>query len=709
MRYKSRCEVSGRNILSAILCATGLLSVLFAAPVLAEEKEPEQKVVREDRSYATFETQELIVTAQKQEENIQDVPVSVSVLNQGVIEDANIQSVPDIADFIPNLFIPQHGATGLNVPTMRGISAPSEAGQVSTGLFVDGAPILAPNGFSAGFMDIERIEVLRGPQGTLYGNGAEVGVINIISRRPDNDFRGRISSQVGSWLSSEADDLVARTSLFLSGPVIQDKLFFGLSGQFDHKAGYIKNINTGETENARQNWFGKVNLLWNPVDKLDVSLIVSRSKSDDDAQQLTLSEMGFNAFGLSNPGYRKSASELPEMYTDNIDDLQTLKIDYALTDALTLTSVTANWHSNSDFLMDFDYNPDIVMHNVGDYNFRRFSEELRLSFAKGRLKWLVGLYYDSDELETVRATDSMYPMIQDRNSQMTDGETYAVFGNLTYPLTEKLSITGGLRYEKTEKDFENRYTGVRDNESWDDIAPKISLDYAVTSEIMTYVSIAKGYRTGSFNEAAVSPEYRSYDPEKLWSYEVGAKTALLNNTLTCNVALFYMDISDMQVAEALPTGFSFLTNAAEASSAGVELEMNWRPVQGLTLMAGFGYLDMEFDEFSDAQGDYEGNKNPWAPEYTFNLGVQYRHQTGWYARVGVIGYGETFFDKANMYSMDSYQLVNAKIGYEWDDIDVYLYGKNIFDEKYDFENVFGGVADIYNNPGEVGLQVAYRL
>jgi len=314
---------------------------------------------------------------------------------------------------------------------------------------------------------------------------------------------------------------VARTSLDLSGPIVRDRFFFGLSGQFEHQDGFIKNISTGDTENDRQNWFGKANLIWSPGDKLDVSLIVSRFETSDDTQQFTLSEAGFNAFGLPNPGYRKSTSELPGMHSDNIDDLQTLKVDYAFTDTLTLTSVTAHWHSNRDFLIDFDYTPYTVMHNVGDYHFRRLSQELHLNFAKGGLKWIAGLYYDVNEYETLRATHSIYPPMQARNSQLTDGNTYAVFANLTYPLTEKLSISGGLRYENTETDFENRYTGVKDNESWDDIAPKISVDYRISPEMMTYATVAKGYRSGGYNESEIAPEYRSYDSEELWSYEIG--------------------------------------------------------------------------------------------------------------------------------------------------------------------------------------------
>ncbi|WP_321414445.1 TonB-dependent receptor [uncultured Desulfobacter sp.] len=168
-------------------------------------------------------------------------------------------------------------------------------------------------------------------------------------------------------------------------------------------------------------------------------------------------------------------------------------------------------------------------------------------------------------------------------------------------------------------------------------------------------------------------------------------------------------IDDMQVAETLPGGHTINTNAAKATGQGVEIELTARLTKALTLVGGFGYTDIKFDSFSDAQGDYEGNKNPWAPEYTFNIGAQYRHEAGFFARVDLVGYGKMYFDKANNYSSDPYELVNAKIGYETDRFDIYFYGKNIFDKKYDTRRAYDGFLDFYSPPGEVGLQAILRF
>ncbi len=170
-----------------------------------------------------------------------------------------------------------------------------------------------------------------------------------------------------------------------------------------------------------------------------------------------------------------------------------------------------------------------------------------------------------------------------------------------------------------------------------------------------------------------------------------------------------MDISDMQVSEAVNYVEGYTTNAAEATSTGFELEITAKVFEGLTLMAGFGYTDIEFDSFQDALGNYEGNKAPYAPDYTFNLGAQYRHRSGFYARADMAGYGKMYFDKGNMFSRDSYEVVNARIGYEAENYDIYLYAENLFDEEYDSEGHYGGYYTIYSEPKEIGLQLVYRF
>lgn len=237
----------------------------------AESTAQEKEVSQKEKLRKEYELETMTVTAQKQEENVQEVPVSITVFSEQDIEDKKIESVREIADFVPNFMIFDTGGPMLNQPTMRGISAPFMAFSTSTGLYVDGVPILSSAGFEEGILDIERIEVLRGPQGALYGKNTQTGVINIISRQPDNEFRGRVSAEGG-------EDKKGQFSLNLSGPIQKDRLFLGIAGQYYQKDGFIENTITGDTVDDKKYWFGRAHLRWTPVDDLDVSLIASHLK-----------------------------------------------------------------------------------------------------------------------------------------------------------------------------------------------------------------------------------------------------------------------------------------------------------------------------------------------------------------------------------------------------------------------------------------------
>jgi len=656
----------------------------------------------------------ITVTAEKQAQNVQDVPVSITVMDSLDIEDKKIESVPDLIDFVPNMagFSDQWGVS--NMISLRGVSAPFVLKDASAvGMYVDGVPTLGNFGLEEGIVDVERIEVLRGPQGTLYGKNTQVGAINIITRQPGNEFKARISVDAGQWLSSGSDDtLTGGASLSAAGPIIQDKLFFGLAGQYKHKDGFMYNSFTGDAEYDRDNYFGRAKLQWSPVAKLDISFLLSYLCLDEDGNMnMNLGGNGAAMFGVPTPSRGRLSADL-DSWQETESQTQSLKVSYALTGDRTLTSVTSRKKTNLNLAFDLDMTPAHIMHayykdpgNVSE----KISQELRLDSASDRLNWLVGCYYDTDDMETRYMQTSMIPsMVFDFDFQMA-GEAYAVFGQAGYFFTEKFKLIGGVRYEYQDFEMERRLPlAGKVEDSWERISPKIAVEYHAAPDMLVYADVSEGYRAGGFNGLSTDPQYYSFDDESLLSYELGMKSLLMNRRLMVNAALFYMDISDMQVTELIDLNTCYITNAAKATSYGLELELTARVTDSLTLMGGFGYTHIAFDEFSDAGGDYEGNKNPYAPEYTFNVGAQYRNGKGCYARIDFIGYGEMYIDKANTYSRDPYQIVNAKIGYETDCFDIYLYGKNILDEAYDFPHS-NGVYVLNSSPGETGLQIVGRF
>jgi iron complex outermembrane receptor protein len=350
-----------------------------------------------------------------------------------------------------------------------------------------------------------------------------------------------------------------------------------------------------------------------------------------------------------------------------------------------------------------------LWHNYKDNEYLKIAQEVRLDSSSDRLKWLLGFYYDNDNNDVHLQQDSIIPSRAYTTDREFNGDAYAVFGQVGYFFTERLRVVGGLRYGVQDQEYKNHVANTKYDDSWSDLSPKLALEYYFTPDIMAYISASKGYRSGGFNTVATDPQYRSYDEEELWSYEIGAKSAFLDNRIILNGAVYYMEIDDMQVYQADSPTMSYLTNATKATAIGVEGELRVKVTDELTTMAGFGYNHIEFEKYSDALGDYKDNKAPFAPEYTFNIGAQYRHGSGFYSRVDLIGYGEMFLDRANEYSRDPYEIVNLKIGYETEHCDIYLYGKNIFDEEYNSEGYYDGFYTLYSEPGEVGLQVVGRF
>ena len=587
--------------------------------------------IADNEQSETLSLDTITVTANKQEENIQEVPMAITVFDEFTIEDKNITSVRDLADYVPNLILTNQGTSTYARPAMRGILA--ELGSdVSTALFIDGVPVLSGSGYGDPLQDIERIEVLRGPQGTLYGKNAVAGVINIITRQPDNDFRGKVSVDVGENDKKEV-------ALNLSGPIFQDKFFFGLSGQYYDKDGWITNGYTGDKANGQEYWYGKGKLRWTPVDDLDISLTFSQQKYDLDGYNQGLSEAGAASMGLTASGDRKVYSGSDDLYDESTISSQALKVSYKFNDTLNVTSITTHRLFETVQDIDFDYNPVEGLEATADNEEDKISQELRLASTTEKMSWVAGIYYDKDD----KISDQTYGSWAIKRD--LGGEAYALFGQLRYALTPKIGMTGGLRYETQDKDMQDHATGNSFDDSWDDIAPKFSVDYAITEQVMGYATVAKGFRSGGFNAMSNDSAYNSYDSEELWSYEIGAKSQLLENRLIVNGALFYMDIDSMQVNESFSDGRIFITNAGTAVSYGAELEIIAKITQQFTMTANAGYTKVEFDEYQDAAGDYSNNKVPNVPEYTFAIGGQYRTGNGFYAGVDLVGVGKNVFRK----------------------------------------------------------------
>jgi len=688
------------GVVTAIF-AVVLISIFFSAPFAAAQEKLKQDTAKKEENRKEYEIGTMTVTAEKREEDIQDIPVSISALSDIEIEDAGIVDIEDLIYQIPNLHMVK---TGSHNPYgslfIRGLSTVINS---TVGFYVD--DVYYSGGSDTELFDVERIEVLRGPQGTLYGRNAEAGVINIVSKKPGNQWEGKASVSYGNFNTQNYN-------AGIGGPLFQNKLFFRVSGKYLRSNGYFDNKFNGNDEcDDRDNFNNRTLLRWTPTDAWDITLSTEFQKyRDGNACFAPLEDVRHNPHDVN----------LDLEGSDDQDaNGQALRVAYE-NEWFTLTSITSLRDWESEMNIDIDFSPIDYMRlkffNASD----TFGQEIRLASAKGSapLQWLAGIYFFDEKIDAKNTYDYRQgypawglPPFQDYQDSVTDTQGYAFFGQTTYTLFEKLDLTAGLRYDHETKDFE--FDGhfdqdlsmfgmlpktVKADEDYDSWLPKFAVDYSLTPHLMPYASVARGYTAGGFNTASPAVAGTSYDPEYSWNYEVGIKSAWLDRRLIFNLTAFYIDWQDQQVLQQLgPTQFA-VKNAAESTSKGFEVELKARPATGLDFSAGFGYTNVEFDDYKDSifdldptsptygqkigDVDYSGKQNMFVPEYTYNLAALYRHMSGFLGRIELLGIGDSYYDLANTVKEDAYELVNARIGYEREHFEIYLWAKNLLDEGY---------------------------
>lgn len=645
---------------------------------------------------------DLTVTAQKVEENMQKVPISLTVFDEFDLEDKNIKSVKDIAYYTPNLLLFDSGGFGGLAPTIRGISTDPQLSSSSVSIYIDGIPFSSSTANDMLLTNVQRVEVLKGPQGTLYGKNAEAGIINIITNKPNNEFKGQIGIELGQDNKKEY-----RASV--SGPIIKDKFYVGLDLKHYEKDGFLYNSNLKRNENDRENNFAKLYFRMTPSDNLDISLISTILKKNDG----TISQ---NNVGV--PDNRVTTSDLIG-YIKNVTKISALKVEYIF-DKYKLESITSYKKYIDKRLGDFDFTAGIpyTFHSKLDIPLTDLSQELKLSYVDDKITWITGLFADKSKTEGGYVLDSTIPNKTGTYLSTANDDSFGIFAHVDYKFSDKLSLLGGLRYDKSNKTFDNKKTNTKLSDSFSSFSPKLSLEYDLNEDRILYATISKGYKSGGFYQFAPIDKM-SFDDETIINYEIGSKNSFLDNNLIFNTSLYHMDIKDMQVMTAIDNASSYISNAGVASSKGIELELNYKISDDITLFSSLGYNKTIFSDFENNIFDpntgvkigtvnYKGNYNPYAPKYNYNLAIQYRDINGYYARADLNGVGDMYLNRSNSLKQDAYKLVNLKLGYESDDYDIYLYGTNIFNKEHDTEGLYDYYT-VVSDPREIGIQLSYRF
>ena len=670
------------SIMRAVMLGTVAAAALYPASALAAQsaeqttEEAQQQPPAPEATAAPNNegddtaTGDIVVTARRTDERLQRVPSSISAFNERALDRIQATDPTGLQGAVPNLNIVQgRGSSNAMNIYIRGIGQPDalQTFDPAVGVYVDDVYLSRIRGNQLDLLDVERIEVLRGPQGTLYGKNTIGGAIKFVSRKPGNEFRANGSLAIGTY-----DQLELRGAV--SGP-IADGVSAGVAFMRAKHDGYVDDRNNDQDYNDRNSSGIRGAIALTPTSKLRVDLTADYSKDN----------ANLNVGRPVNDLLTFSGALLP--VTDPVDEGRDYSWDgettpglpnstkmkhygfagtaaYDFTDALTLKSITAYRNLKTRDYIDID----ATVYEIGDVfvgvDQHQFSQEVQLAYTGERVTAVAGLYYldedigshqeayGDDLLGTLFLNSGFLRTIDDR----LETKSYAGYANASFAITPTVRLSGGLRYTKETKDYDRTTSTFYSNAiinslfaktfafappkgKWNDWSPMASIDWQVTPNAMLYARVAKGFKSGGFNgRANEAASATAYQPETVWSYEAGFKSRIANQ-LTLNGAIFDNEYKDFQARisanagefEDIPSPVLSVVNAGKLRIRGAELEAVWTPVPELLLDTQIGYLDADYKEFFDTRfpDDSRAFQTPaFSPKWTLRFGGQYSFGLG---------------------------------------------------------------------------------
>jgi iron complex outermembrane receptor protein len=636
---------------------------------------------------------EITVSAQKIEQRLQDVPISIRHYSDIDLDNKQIESVQDVVRATPNLFMNEApGNDATSAITIRGISSGNtDFFNRTVGIFSNGMAI--NGGLLPEFFDIESVDVLRGPQGTLYGGNTLGGAISVNAKKPQFNWGTYASVAYESYNTPILEGMV-------NAP-LSDHAAVRVAGKYKYTEGQFENVYRDAKGTQGHDFNLRGQLLIQPTDKLKINLNLNGYERD---HRYSIYDSFEN---LDDHPWKTHQDDLG--YVRSRDFGQILTVEYS-GDDIGFTSISGHRNYASRERQDVDFTRNELLSDNFKLDNEQFSQEFRLysTDKNARLQWIAGAY---GAKENQRTRDS-FTLLDDYVTMMTGGypgfgsvtmendtkiTVYngALFGQATYGLTDKLYATAGLRYDYTRKKLdakaENRgliapmlgpLTAATDGtRSFNALLPKFALEYRFTPAISVYASVTEGYKAGGFQNVNAAYADQSYDSEYDWSYETGVKASFLDGKIDLAASMFYVDIKDQHLYTQTATTY-IVTNAGKSHSKGIEIEGTIRPIQGLEIFGAYGYTNARIDDAGDNTNTFDGARPTFVPTYTADLGAQYTFDNGFFLRLENRFVGPYYMDTANTVRQSAFSLLHAKIGYERENMAVYLYGKNLLNEKY---------------------------
>lgn len=670
-----------------------------------------------DASGADVRTlEEVIITAQKREQTLQEVPVTVSAFSGDFIEDAGIRDIRDIAGLTPNLSIKSRGETETTV-FMRGIGslAPGIGADPAVGIFIDGMTASRGTNATAAFFDIERVEVVKGPQGTLFGRNASAGAISIITHKPELDENyGHVMFGFG--------DKGQYRGQFVGNMSAGENWAFRIGGNYNTRDGLYKNTFTGQdlldqnTGNLRLSAKGLISDSW----EMDLMVEAVNSKNND-------------AIVTDADAFAKTVSQNKAPRKQELDSTRFIWTNkWDLSEDMALTSISGYYdHDVWVNPVDADEIDVPIITFIEPQTNTTYSQELRLNGSSERIDWFIGASYLKEELAFTTDLNYEEGIVLDvladlgflcfepdlpecaYQSEMPFGEndvtSTAIYGDLTFALTDTVGLTVGGRYTKDKKKmfYDNPATegilGVLDgqifgpitnghvyaSDSWSSFDPRVAIDWDFSESSTLFVNLARGYKSGGLNRQVNTflPEEQMlnpFDEETVTAYEIGTKSKFMDGRATFNASIFFNDYKDFQL-ETLVGLVPEIFNVGDVETSGLELEGSIMATSSLQLAATYAYLDAEVKNSIDPT--IVGNKTPHAPKHSASAQAHYYIDTdnGEWKLSGTWLYSDTYwFDIFNTFEQPSYNLFNLRAGYEAgsDKWGVAAFVDNATDEEY---------------------------
>lgn len=690
----------------------------------------------------TTEIERIVVHADFRSSELAQVPASVSVIDSMQLEDEGARHFEDVINGIANL----NWAGGSSRPRyfqIRGVGERSEyqgAPNSSVGFIYDDID-LSGIGMTASLFDMEQVEVLRGPQGTRLGANALAGLIYLKSKAPTETF------EHGLQLSKGQDDYT-ELSGYSSGAV-SDELLYRVSLQSHKQNGFYDNdyLNRDDT-NGRDELTGRAKLRWLAADDVTVALSLLHADFDNGYDAWTLDNNGETTL-TDKPGFdsQKTQAASLKILLEQAETYDvTLLTSYAQSDTRhAYDGDWANpdyWASKTCYTYDDDWNVTGSEACVYDYWWDKegeretLSQEVRFSSTEqgkifgGTTAWLVGGYGMTFEESNDLTIDQEYNgwgAWRETSSSEYEATNLALFGQLDSTLSDDLALSVGLRVENRSTDYSDS-AGEAFSPSETMWGGHLALFKELTQSHTGYAKVARGYKAGGFNMSLPDDlsDAKEFDQEVLYNYELGLKSALLNNRLISNLAVFYMDRQDQQVSasrqeEGSGDFWLFTTNATSSTSYGVEWDASFQATPELLVYGSLGLLDASYDDYryeadEDEYVDLSGRDLAHAPHSTFSLGVTWLSDLGWFANLNLSGKSSFYYSDDHNQKNSAYQLVNGKVGYQAQGWSAYLWGRNLTDEDYGVRGFyFGNRPDLdwaseqyvrYGDPRQMGVTVS---